>query len=60
MRFATKIVLSAVAAALIVGPLLGATVFFEARAVLRQRIMDEAVQSARSVMREIDTAMHHA
>jgi signal transduction histidine kinase len=60
MRFATKIGLSAIAAALIVGPLLGVAVFFEARAVLREHIVDEAVQSARSIMREIDSAMHHA
>lgn len=60
MRFATKIVLNAVAAALVVGPLLGATVFFEARSILRKHIVDEEVQSARSVMREIDSAMHHA
>jgi signal transduction histidine kinase len=60
MRFATKIGLSAAAAALIVGPLLGAAVFFEARAVLRERIVDEEIQSAQSIMREVDTAMHHA
>jgi len=60
MRFATKIGLSAAVAALIIGPLLGAAVFFEARAVLRERIVDDEVQSARSIMREVDTAMHHA
>jgi signal transduction histidine kinase len=60
MRFATKIGLSTVGAALIVGPLLGAAVFFEARSILRERIVDEEVQSARSIMREIDTAMHRA
>jgi signal transduction histidine kinase len=60
VRFATKIGLSTVAMALIVGPLLGVAVFFEARSVLREHIVDEAVQSARSIMREIDSAMHHA
>ena len=60
MRFATKIGLSAAVAALIIGPLLGAAVFFEARAVLQERIVDDQVQSARSVMREIDSALNHA
>ncbi|MEN6585271.1 MAG: ATP-binding protein [Sulfuricella sp.] len=60
MRFATKIGLSAAAAALVIGPLLGAAVFFKARAVLQEHIIHEQVQVARGVMREIDTAMHHA
>ena len=60
MRFAGKIGLSAVAAALIIGPLLGAAVFYQARTILRERIIQEQVQSAQSIMREIDTALHHA
>ncbi len=60
MKFATKLGLSAASAALIVGPLLGAAVFFEARSALQERIEHEQVQSATSVMREIDTAMYRA
>jgi len=60
MKFATKIGLSAAAVSLIVGPLLGAAVFLEARSLLQERIMLEQVQSATSVMREIDTAMYRA
>ncbi|BCB27458.1 hypothetical protein SKTS_23440 [Sulfurimicrobium lacus] len=60
MRFASKIGLSAAAAALLIGPLLGAAVFFKARAVLQEHIIHDQVRSAGSVMREIDTAMHHA
>lgn len=60
MKFATKIGLSAAAISLIVGPLLGAAVFLEARSSLQQHIVREQVQSATSVMREIDTAMYRA
>ncbi|MBZ0094325.1 MAG: HAMP domain-containing protein [Sulfuricella sp.] len=60
MKFVTKLGLSAASAALIIGPLLGTAVFFEARSVLQERIVNEQVQSAKSVMREIDTAMHRA
>ena len=60
MKFVTKLELSVASAALIVGPLLGAAVFFEARSILQERIVHEQIQSAGSVMREIDTAMHHA
>lgn len=60
MKFATKIGLSAAAISLIVGPLLGAAVFLEARSALQQHIVREQVQSATSVMREIDTAMYRA
>ncbi len=60
MRFANKIGLSAATAALIIGPLLGAAVFFQARFILQERIIQEQVQSARGIMREIDTAMYHA
>lgn len=60
MKFVTKLGLSAALAALIIGPVLGAAVFFEARSVLQERIVHEQVQSAGNIMREIDTAMHHA
>ncbi|OYY74079.1 MAG: hypothetical protein B7Y40_06590 [Gammaproteobacteria bacterium 28-57-27] len=60
MKFVTKLGLSAASAALIIGPLLGTAVFFEARSVLQERIIYEQVLSARSVMREIDTAMYNA
>ncbi len=45
---------------LIVGPLLGATVFLEARSLLKEHIVHEQVQTATSIMREIDTAMYRA
>jgi signal transduction histidine kinase len=60
MRFATKIGLSAAVLALIIGPLLGAAVFFEARSVLREHLVDKEIQSARSIMREIDSALNNA
>lgn len=60
MKFVTKLGLSAASAALIIGPLLGMAVFFEARSILRERIVHEQVQSASSIMRDIDTAMHRA
>ncbi|MCL7488371.1 MAG: ATP-binding protein [Desulfobulbaceae bacterium] len=60
MRFASKIGLSTAAAALIIGPLLGAALFFKVRSVLQEHITQDQVQSASSVMREIDTAMYRA
>ncbi|WP_189836643.1 ATP-binding protein [Sulfuriferula sp. AH1] len=60
MKFATKIGLSAAAISLIVGPLLGAAVFLEARSLLQEHIVREQMQTATSVMREIDIAMYRA
>ena len=60
MRFASKIGLSAAAAALIIGPLLGAAVFFKARSVLQERIVHEQVQIAAQGHARIDTALYHA
>jgi signal transduction histidine kinase len=60
MRFAAKLGLSAAVAALAIGPLLGTAVFFEAREVLQERIVQEHFQMARGVLREIDTAMQGA
>ena len=60
MRFATKIGLSATVAALIIGPLLGAAVFFNARSLLLERIVHEQVQIASGVMMEIDNALLRA
>jgi signal transduction histidine kinase len=60
MKFAVKIGLSATALSLIVGPLLGAAVFLEARSLLQDHIVHEQVQNATGIMREIDTAMYRA
>ncbi|MDR3390706.1 MAG: ATP-binding protein [Sulfuriferula sp.] len=60
MKFAVKIGLSATALSLIVGPLLGAAVFLEARSLLQDHIVHEQVQNATSIMREIDTTMYRA
>jgi hypothetical protein len=57
MRFATKIGFSAVAAALIIGPLIGAAAFFEARSLLLERIVYEQAQIAATVMEEVDSAL---
>jgi signal transduction histidine kinase len=57
VRFATKIGLSAAAAALIIGPLLGAVMFLNARALLLERIIDEQLQRAAAVMGEIDQTL---
>ncbi len=58
MRFASKLGLTAIAAALIIGPLLGAAVFLNARSILEQRIVSDQVADARQIMREIDTALY--
>jgi signal transduction histidine kinase len=60
MRFATKIGLSAVTAALIIGPLLGAAMFLNARALLLERIVHDQVQIAAGVMEKIDDALSGA
>lgn len=60
MKFATKIGLSAATVSLIVGPLFGVAVFLQVRSLLQERIINEQLQSATSVMREIDTAMYRA
>ncbi len=60
MRFATKIGLSAAVAAIIIGPLLGVAVFYQARAPLQERIVHEQVQIAVQVMRELDYALSTA
>ncbi len=60
MRFSTKIGLSGAAAALIIGPLLGATVFFSARSLLLEGIVHEQIQDASGVMAKIDTALAKA
>jgi signal transduction histidine kinase len=57
MRFSTKIGLSATMAALLVGPLLGAAVFFNARSLLLERIVHEQIKIASGVIAEIDTAL---
>lgn len=57
MRFAGKIGLMAATAALIIGPLLGAAVFLQARAQLEERIVHEQVQEAARVLEEIDKAL---
>jgi signal transduction histidine kinase len=60
MRFSTKIGLSGAMAALIIGPLLGAAVFFNARSLLLERIVHEQIQNASGVVAEIDTALAKA
>ncbi|MFA5170211.1 MAG: ATP-binding protein [Sulfuriferula sp.] len=60
MKFATKIGLSAAVVSLVVGPLLGAAVFLEARSLLQEHIVHEQVQIATGIMREIDTALYRA
>ncbi|MDO8312397.1 MAG: ATP-binding protein [Sideroxyarcus sp.] len=60
MRFATKIGLSAAAAALLIGPLIGAAAFFNARSLLLERIVHEQSQSATKVMESIDSALFDA
>ncbi|MDA3971617.1 MAG: ATP-binding protein [Desulfobulbaceae bacterium] len=60
MRFSTKIGLSGTMAAVIIGPLLGAAVFFNARSLLLERIVYEQVQIASGVMAEIDNALFKA
>jgi signal transduction histidine kinase len=60
MRFSTKIGLSGTAAALIIGPLLGAAVFFNARSMLLERIVHEQIKIASGVVTEIDTALAKA
>jgi signal transduction histidine kinase len=57
MRLSTKIGLSVTMAALLVGPLLGAAVFFNARSLLLERIVHERVLIASGVMAEIDNAL---
>ncbi len=60
MRFSTKLGLIAGLSALILGPLLGASIFLYARAILQERIAHEQVETARHIMREIDTALSRA
>ena len=60
MRFASKLGLTAVVAALVIGPLLGGTVFVSARAILMERIVAEQIADAQQVMREIDAALSRA
>jgi signal transduction histidine kinase len=57
MRFSTKIGLSATMAALLVGPLLGAAVFLNARSLLLERIVHEQVKVASGVVAEIDNTL---
>jgi signal transduction histidine kinase len=57
MRFSTKIGLSATMAALILGPLLGVTVFLNARSLLLERIVHEQVKIASGVVAEIDNTL---
>lgn len=45
---------------MILGPLLGASIFFYARSILQERIAHEQVEIARHIMREIDTALSRA
>jgi signal transduction histidine kinase len=60
MRFSTKIGLSATAAALLIGPLLGAAVFLQTRSVLLDRIVHEEVGIASELMGDIDQVLHKA
>jgi signal transduction histidine kinase len=57
MRFSTKIGISATMAALILGPLLGAAVFLNARSLLLERIVHEQVKIASGVVAEIDNTL---
>lgn len=60
MRFATKIGLSVAATALIIGPLLGAAMFLNARALLLDRIVHEQARIAAGVMEKIDHTLSMA
>lgn len=60
MRFGTKLGLSAVTAALIIGPLLGTAMFLGARTLLLERIVHDQVQIAAGVMEKIDAALSGA
>ncbi len=60
MRFATKIALSIAGAGLIIGPVLGASVFLEARSLLLERIVKEQAQVATTVMEKIDHTLFMA
>ncbi|MDA3971416.1 MAG: HAMP domain-containing protein [Desulfobulbaceae bacterium] len=57
MRFSTKIGLSGAAAALVIGPLLGVSVFLNARSLLLERIVHEQVKIASGVVAEIDNTL---
>jgi signal transduction histidine kinase len=57
MRFAAKIGLSAVATALIIGPLLGAAMFLDARSLLLERIVHDQARAAAGVMEKIDRTL---
>lgn len=59
MRFASKLGIVGAAAALIIGPLLGAAVFLLARTQLQEGIVQTQVQVAARVMGEIDNALRN-
>ena len=60
MKFAAKIGLSVIVAALIVTPLLGLAIFVNARDVVERRIVADTIALAHTLMRDIDQTLYIA
>ena len=60
MKFSTKLILSGVIAAIIAVTLLSFSVFYQSRAILKDRIVIDQLELARHTMDEIDRVLYNA